>query len=258
MEKNVKKREKIIISIILIVTFVGAIVNILIMFDALNILTFYENVGKVELVVGIALLIAVGMIGFVLGYYINKSEKSNKYNDYLSDRLKDEKDNQGKIEEILNKYENDYKNETERFAKEIKKKFENRAEANIIALMLKNSEEADEYFKISKSHVKISFLFSVFFCIIGICFLGYAIASYTLYGNLDVSIISIAGGTITEVIAGTVFWVHNKSTKQLNHYYDALHENEKFLSTVTLTDKISEQGRDEILIKIIESQLKKE
>lgn len=197
------------------------------------------------------------VVSNIINYLLIKRPEKNEYSNYLLDRLKDEENTQSEIKLLLEKFEEGYKSESERLIKELEKKFENRAEANIIALMLKNSEEADEYFKISKSHVKISFLFSVFFCIIGICFLGYAIVSYTLSGNLDVSIISIAGGTITEVIAGTVFWVHNKSAKQLNHYYDALHENEKFLSTVTLTDKLSEQGRDEILIKIIESQLKK-
>ena len=62
-------------------------------------------------------------------------------------------------------------------------------------------------------------------------------------------------GSISELISGTVFWVHNKSALQLNHYYDALHENEKFLSAVNIADKLSPEKKEEVLIEIIHKQI---
>lgn len=73
--------------------------------------------------------------------------------------------------------------------------------------------------------------------------------------NVSVSVISLISGSISELISGTVFWVHNKSALQLNHYYDALHENEKFLSAVNTADKLSDEKREEILMEIIYKQI---
>lgn len=43
--------------------------------------------------------------------------------------------------------------------------------------------------------------------------------------DMQFAIIGIVGETITELIAGIVLVIHNKSALQLNYYYDALHEN---------------------------------
>ena len=42
---------------------------------------------------------------------------------------------------------------------------------------------------------------------------------------------------------------------QLNHYYRSLHENERFLSILHLTSLLSAEKRDDVYIKIIDSQL---
>ena len=44
----------------------------------------------------------------------------------------------------------------------------------------------------------------------------------------------------------------------LNHYYDALYENEKFLSAVSIADKLSAEKREEVLIEIIHKQINSE
>ena len=43
--------------------------------------------------------------------------------------------------------------------------------------------------------------------------------------DMQFAIIGIVGETITELIAGIVLVIHNKSALQLNYYYDALHKN---------------------------------
>lgn len=126
---------------------------------------------------------------------------------------------------------------------------------DIIALMLKNNDEITEYFTISKSQAKSSYRFSIITCIVGILMLAIAIYGAIVINNLQLTIIGTASGAITEVISGTVLWIHNKSALQLNHYYDALHENEKFLSAINIADKLSEEKKEEIYIEIIRKQI---
>lgn len=127
-------------------------------------------------------------------------------------------------------------------------------EKDIIAQMLDNNNEIKEYFKISKNQVKSSFWFSVIVCILGISMLGVAIYRAIVLGNLQAAIIGTISGSITEAISGTALWVHNKSALQLNHYYDALHQNEKFLFAINMADKLSDEKREEMYIEIIRKQ----
>ena len=135
-----------------------------------------------------------------------------------------------------------------------KSKEDNTSEKDIIALMLKNNDETTEYFSISKRQAKISYYFSIIACAVGIVILAASIVA-ACFKHTDVAIITVISGAITEVIAGTVLWVHNKSALQLNHYYKALHENEKFLSAITLAERVSVVRKDDIYCEIIKRQL---
>lgn len=125
---------------------------------------------------------------------------------------------------------------------------------DILAQMLDNNDEIKEYFKISKKQAKSSFWLSVIACAVGIFMLGLAIYGAIVVNDFKIAIIGTISGAITEVISGTVLWVHNKSALQLNHYYDALHQNEKFLSAINMADKLSEARREEMYIEIIRKQ----
>lgn len=126
---------------------------------------------------------------------------------------------------------------------------------DVIALMLKNNDEITEYFKISKSQARASFWVSVSSCIFGMVSLGFALYCMLILKDTSTSIFSFIAGAISELASGTTFWVHNKSALQLNHFYDKLHENEKFLSAVTIADKLSDEKREEVLIDIIYKQI---
>lgn len=128
-------------------------------------------------------------------------------------------------------------------------------ENDIIAQMLDNNDEIKEYFKISKRHAKSSYRFSIISCIVGILMLGLAIYGVVVVNDLEVAIIGTISGAITEVISGTVLWIHNKSALQLNHYYNALHQNERFLSAINMADKLSNEKREEMYIEIIRRQI---
>ena len=181
------------------------------------------------------------------------------YQKYLINKLGMQKDEiTEKDTEFIRSLTNDGKGkkQTPRIKEHTKedKKINKSNENDIIALMLNNHDEITEYFSISKSQAKSSYWFSVCSCIAGIIML-FAAVFFILSGSLDYAVLGLIGATVTEVLSGTVLWIHNKSALQLNHYYDALHENEKFLSAITIADKLPSDIRVDILCEIIRSQL---
>lgn len=127
---------------------------------------------------------------------------------------------------------------------------------DILMQMPENNDETTDCFKISKRQAQSSFWFSIIACIIGI--ITTCLSFYALFEIKDIqfAIISIVGGTITELIAGTVLVIHNKSALQLNYYYDALHENEKILSAINLADKFGKDKREKMYVEIIKAQIR--
>lgn len=59
-----------------------------------------------------------------------------------------------------------------------------------------------------------------------------------------------------EVIAGTSLIVYKKSLEQLNHYYNSLHNNERFLSIVNMVSKVSQEKQDDMYFEIVRSQIR--
>ena len=66
----------------------------------------------------------------------------------------------------------------------------------------------------------------------------------TLY-NTDITILTLVSGTIVELFAGSFFWLHNKSTKQLNLYHRRLGYTEKYLTAIQIINTMSDNKRDE-------------
>jgi len=98
-------------------------------------------------------------------------------------------------------------------------------------------------------HVRVSFGLSVFACLIGLVFLGFATFQAITQASFEAALIPVIGGAIAEFVAVTVFWVHRKSAEQLNLYYDSLHEIEVFLSTTDMINRLStDDKRDEAIM----------
>lgn len=129
---------------------------------------------------------------------------------------------------------------------------------DIIARMLKNNDELTEYFQISKAQSRWSFWLSMLACISGIIILGITVYSVIIFKQTDIAVVGVISGAIVELIAGTIFWLHNKSALQLNHYYDALHENEKVLLAISLTNTLSSEERESMCKEIIRTQIYKQ
>lgn len=242
-----KTTKKIIVGTILFID-----IGILILALYLGITLLQDMLGgnqiKVYIETAIFLIISIVPIALLqlLKYLQDRVSGSNKYRDYLVNILEtgsgesDTYDQFPKIDAIAG-------------SKAISTtKTDNK---DIIALMLKNNDEITEYFKISKSQAKASFWFSVLSCIVGLVALIIGIYGILIKKDTSVSIISLISGSVSEIISGTVFWVHNKSALQLNRYYDALHENEKFLSAINIADKLSYEKRELMLMEIIKKQI---
>lgn len=194
-----------------------------------------ELVLSLNIIESLIILACVIISGIFLIKKIFEWDVEDDYFEYR-DFLIDELDEDNNIDQTLNE--------------ETKKD-----KRDIIALMLKNNDEVNEYFKISKRHAKSSYRFSIISCIFGLIILGISIYFMIVVKEMKYAIIGMVSGAITEVISGTVLWIHNKSALQLNHYYDALHENEKFLSAINMADKLSDEKREQVYIEIIRKQI---
>lgn len=198
------------------------------------------------------LAIYVGLwvvIDVVLKHLSIKNISRNEYREYLIKELES-----NSVKDFDTGEDKDYAGAVNNIIIEQRKN----EKRDIIALMLRNNDEITEYFKISKTQAKSSFWFSVISCIVGMGALAIGIYGIVVLKDVSVSVIRLISGSISELISGTVFWVHNKSALQLNHYYDALHENERFLSAVNVADQLSSEKREEVLIEIIHKQINSE
>lgn len=243
----------------------------------LMVLVFDNNLSVVVKTTIYIMLITSILLFFsfsVLVYLKGKIKASNQYRNYLLDKMEqninsikidtsDSKFNMdhyfvdGLLEESDNDDGNNYRRRASRKGGARNTAHINKSDSNtdIFALMLKNNDEINEYFKISKSQAKVSFYFSIFACILGFIMLGFAVYGVFQIENMQIAIVGTVSGAITEVIAGTVLIIHNKSALQLNHYYDALHQDERFLSAVSMAQQLSDENREDMYMEIIRKQI---
>lgn len=120
----------------------------------------------------------------------------------------------------------------------------NNKKDNIIDLMLMNIKELREYYAISKIQARKSFVAALFVCFMGVVIYILGIVATIVY-KIDITIITLISGTIVEVIAGSFFWLHHKSIKQLNLYHQRLGYTEKYLTVIQIINTMSEDKQDE-------------
>ena len=134
---------------------------------------------------------------------------------------------------------------------------ERKKEIDALGRMMINLEDIKEFYTWSQKQAKASFILAVSMCISGFILMVAAILLPVVFRlNFQMSIIPAVGGVITEVIAGTALVVYRNSLSQLNHYHKALHEDERFLSSVNLLGKLSTvEAQDDMLREIIRSEI---
>lgn len=131
------------------------------------------------------------------------------------------------------------------------------SEINALGRMLINLEDIKEFYTWSQKQAKDSFILAVVMCIGGFSMIVVAILLSMFFGlGIEAAIIPAIGGAISEVVAGTSLFVYKSSLIQLNHYHKALHEDERFLSSVNLISQFSSsEMQDEMLKEIIQSEI---
>ncbi len=123
--------------------------------------------------------------------------------------------------------------------------------------MMINLEDIKEFYTWSQKQAKASFVLAVSMCISGFALMIAAIILPIAFKlSFQMSIIPAVGGIITELIAGTALVVYRNSLSQLNHYHKALHEDERFLSSVNLLGRFGTvEAQDDMLREIIRSEI---
>ena len=123
--------------------------------------------------------------------------------------------------------------------------------------MLINLEDIKEFYTWSQKQAKASFILAVSMCLLGFGLIVLAVLlSVISKQQIEVVAISAIGGTIIELVAGTALVVYRNSLSQLNYYHKALHEDERFLSSISLLEKFStNEIQEDILKEIIKSEI---
>lgn len=134
----------------------------------------------------------------------------------------------------------------------------NLSDKDALELIKVNLANINEYYIWSQKQAKSAFNTAIATCSVGFLLVVAAVLIPIVKQdfNSTISFISFLGGTITEVIGGTIFFVYRKSLAQLNYYHKALHEDQRFLSSVNLIKKFHDKNMgDEMLKEIIQSAI---
>lgn len=133
----------------------------------------------------------------------------------------------------------------------------NEVEVDAVRRMLLNLDDLKGFYTWSKQQAKAAFTLSIAMCIAGfLLMVAGMVLSFVVEFSLAITLIPAICGGIVEVVAGTALFVYKKSLVQLNYYHSALHEDERFLSSVTLLSKFhSVETQDEMLKEIIRSEI---
>lgn len=134
----------------------------------------------------------------------------------------------------------------------------NLSDRDALELIKVNLANINEYYIWSQKQAKSAFNTAIATCSVGFLLVVAAVLVPIVKQdfNSTISFISFLGGAITEVIGGTIFFVYRKSLTQLNYYHKALHEDQRFLSSVNLINKFHDENMgDEMLKEIIQSAI---
>lgn len=243
LKKGREKRKKELNNNLTIMTVLAGIFTVIIsiMFAYIGEQPFMADEYTIS-IVALLISLTVALIAVTYTYILKASNKKEIEEDSIEYRKK-----------LFNIFEVDKKtNGDEDSAGE-----NIQTEDDVLKRMQMNLDDINEYYKWSKIQAKGAYRLACSMCISGVILIGVAVLSALAFSTpINVTIITGIGGVIVEVVAGTVLVVYKSSLSQLNHYHQALHEDERFLSSVTLISKLSsDEVRDEALKEIIRSEL---
>jgi uncharacterized membrane protein len=105
-----------------------------------------------------------------------------------------------------------------------------------------NVENLSAYYTLVKTHTQQSFKVSLMAGIVGFILIGVGLVIGFQYENFkSIGIISTGAGIFVEFISGVLFYLYNKTVRQLKDYHDSLIN----VQNILLSFKLIESTRDE-------------
>ncbi|MTJ92824.1 MAG: hypothetical protein F8N36_08180 [Desulfovibrio sp.] len=119
------------------------------------------------------------------------------------------------------------------------------SEKDIFYTVQLNINRLDEYYTINIRQSYRSFNMSIFLIIAGFITLiaGFWIFYFDENRNITMAVVSGVSSIIMEFIGGTCFYIYNKTTKQLNNFYDRLVIAQDTMLAIKLCDQIEPQEK---------------
>lgn len=271
------------ICLTIVLTIIGGIISLSLMFagDIFNdhmIDYLYNNRFLIISLLLIFILIIVIIMSFIKIRHLHITEEEKRLKSYSrrlerAMALEPIKEDQEEVQEEEKKVK---RNITGKAKKQVKERVkEQKEEANenekeenakihdtkkeidALGRMLINLEDIKEFYTWSQKQAKASFVLAVSMCILGFILMFIAILLPIIFNlSFETHLIPAIGGIITELVAVTALSVYKSSLTQLNHYHKALHEDERFLSSVNLIGRFSTiEAQDDMLCEIIRSEI---
>jgi len=121
-----------------------------------------------------------------------------------------------------------------------------------------NVENLAAYYSLVKTHTSQSFKVSLVISVIGFMLIAAGLVIGFKYDDKTIGYISTGSGIITEFISGVLFYLYNKTVRQLKEYHDSLINVQNILLSFKLIESTTdEKAKAEMVTKMLEYLVQK-
>lgn len=121
-----------------------------------------------------------------------------------------------------------------------------------------NVENLAAYYSLVKTHTSQSFKVSLFVSILGFIFILIGLIIGFQFGDKIIGYISSGSGILIEFISGVLFYLYNKTVRQLKEYHDSLIGVQNILLSFKLIESTSdEKVKADMMTKMLEYLVQK-
>lgn len=121
-----------------------------------------------------------------------------------------------------------------------------------------NIENLEAYYSLVKKHTSQSFKMALLVSIVGFFLIAIGLVIGFKSEEKLIGYISAGSGVLTEFISGVLFYLYNKTVRQLKEYHDSLIGVQNILLSFKLIEGISEEKiKAEMMLKMVEFLVQK-
>lgn len=121
-----------------------------------------------------------------------------------------------------------------------------------------NIENLEAYYSLVKTHTSQSFKVSLLISIIGFVLIAAGLIIGFKFDDKTIGFISTGSGIIIEFISGVLFYLYNKTVRQLKEYHDSLINVQNILLSFKLIESTTdEKAKAEMITKMLEYLVQK-